>query len=80
MTTEENFTIVETNCTTGETVVRDMTADEVTQLLADREAGRIAREALEAEQQALAALKASAKAKLVAGQPLTEEEAATIVL
>lgn len=29
---------------------------------------------------ALAALKASAKAKLVAGQKLTEEEAATIVL
>jgi len=29
---------------------------------------------------ALAALKTSAKAKLVAGEPLTEEEAATIVL
>jgi hypothetical protein len=29
---------------------------------------------------ALAALKASAKAKLVAGEPLTEEEAATVVI
>ena len=33
-----------------------------------------------AAQEALAALKASAKAKLIAGTPLTEEEAATIVL
>lgn len=29
---------------------------------------------------ALAALKASARAKLVAGQPLTEEEAATLII
>ena len=36
--------------------------------------------AREAEAEALAALKASAKAKLVAGQPLTEEEAATLVI
>lgn len=34
----------------------------------------------EAAAAALEALKASAKAKLVAGEPLTEEEAATIVL
>lgn len=34
----------------------------------------------DAAAQALAALKASAKAKLVAGQPLTEEEAATLVI
>jgi hypothetical protein len=34
----------------------------------------------EAAAQALADLKASARSKLVAGQPLTEEEAATIVL
>ena len=34
----------------------------------------------QAEQQAKADLKASAKAKLVAGTPLTEEEADTIVL
>lgn len=44
---------------------------------AQAQADRIAREA---EEQALAALKASARAKLIAGQPLTEEEAATIVL
>lgn len=34
----------------------------------------------DAAAQALAALKASAKAKLVAGQPLTAEEAETLVL
>jgi hypothetical protein len=79
MTTEETFTVQESNCTTGETIVRAMTPEEVAQLMTDREAGRIAREKLEAEQQALAELKASAKAKLIAGEPLTEEEAATIV-
>ena len=34
----------------------------------------------EAEAETLAELKASAKAKLIAGSPLTEEEAATIVI
>ena len=41
------------------------------------EADRVAREA---EIEALAALKASAKAKLIAGQPLTAEEADTLVI
>jgi len=40
------------------------------------EADRLAREEAEA---ALTALKASAKAKLIAGQPLTEEEAAVLL-
>lgn len=40
------------------------------------EADRLAREEAEA---ALAELKASAKAKLIAGQPLTEEEAAVLL-
>ena len=57
-----------------------MTPEEVAQLMLDREAGRIAREKLEADQKVLADLKASAKVKLVTGQPLTEEEAATIVI
>ena len=35
---------------------------------------------LKADEQAKADLKASAKAKLIAGEPLTEEEADTIVL
>ena len=52
--------------------------------LAQRELDRIAAEAAEAErlaaEQALADLKASAKAKLIAGEPLTAEEADTLVL
>jgi hypothetical protein len=68
------------NCTTGEQSVVELTDAEIAQL----EINRIAFEAQEAAAQAaataLAALKASAKAKLVAGTPLTEEEAATIVL
>jgi hypothetical protein len=71
---------IEVNCETGEVIERPLTADE----LADREAmqaqaeeTRAAEDAAKAE---LAALKASAKAKLVAGQPLTAEEADTLVL
>ena len=52
--------------------------------LAQREADRIAAEAAEAERlQAeadLAALKASARAKLIAGEPLTEAEAGVLVI
>lgn len=71
---------IDINCTTGEITERPLTAEEI----ADREASSaaaIARHAAEeAAAEALAVLKASAKAKLVAGTPLTEEEAATIVL
>ena len=45
-----------------------------TQAAADQQAAR------EAEDKAKADLKASARAKLVAGTPLTEEEAATLVI
>ena len=52
--------------------------------VAQMEADRIAYEAQKAEEdaaaQALADLKASAKAKLIAGSPLTAEEADTLVL
>ena len=52
--------------------------------LAQREADRIAAEAAEADRlQAeadLQALKASAKAKLISGEPLTEAEADTLVI
>jgi predicted DNA binding protein len=80
MNTTETFTVVEGNCTTGETIVREMTPEEITQLLKDREESKIARAKIEAEEQALADLKASAKAKLVAGNPLTEEEASVLVI
>jgi acetyl-CoA acetyltransferase len=73
-------TAVEVNCETGVVTERPLTAEEIADRakeLAEWEA-RKAEEATKAE--ALAALKTSAKAKLVAGEPLTEEEAATIVL
>ena len=76
----EVLTAVEVNCETGEVIERPLTDAEISQREADRLAheARVAEE--EARKEALAALKASARAKLIAGQPLTEEEAATIVL
>ena len=71
---------LEVNCTTGEVIERDLTPDEIAAneaAAAKAEADRVARE--EAEN-TLAALKASAKAKLIAGKPLTAEEADTLVI
>ena len=71
---------IEVNCETGEVIERPLTTEE----LAQREVDAAAFAAAEAERvaaaEALAALKASARAKLVAGTPLTEEEAATLVI
>jgi len=72
--------VLEINCETGEEIYRPMTEEE----LAQREASRIEWEASEAqkatEAEALATLKSSAKAKLIAGQALTAEEADVIVI
>ena len=76
----ETPTKVIVDCSTGESTIVPLTAEE----LAQREVDRAAYEAAEAErlaaEEALAALKASAKAKLVAGTPLTEEEASVLVI
>jgi hypothetical protein len=73
-------TIIEINCETGESIERDMTAEEISA----QEARQAVTQAAEAErlaaEEALATLKASARAKLVAGEPLTAEEAETIVI
>ena len=63
-----------------EGVIVDMTSEEQTQY--DADVIRLAQEQTdrEAERQAKEDLKASAKAKLIAGEALTEEEANTIVL
>jgi hypothetical protein len=76
----EVLTKVVVDCSAGTTEVLPLTADEIAQREANQAlyAERMANEQAAAE--ALATLKASAKAKLVAGEPLTEEEAATIVL
>jgi len=68
------------NCSTGETQIIPLTAQEIAQRDQDA-AAYAAAEAERAEAAtALAALKASAKAKLIAGEPLTEEEAAVLVV
>ncbi len=61
-------------------VVRDMTAEEQAQYDADLVAMANEKTAKDNEATQLANLKASAKAKLIAGEALTEDEANTIVL
>ena len=73
-------TRIEKNCTTGEETIIELTDAEIAQLEADRAAFQAEQEAKEAAATALASLKASAKAKLIAGEPLTAEEADTLVL
>lgn len=78
--TTEILTKTIVNCETGEVVIEPLTAEEI----ADREKTQAQVEAREqaylAEKERVATLKTSAKAKLIAGEPLTEEEAAVIVL
>jgi hypothetical protein len=76
----ETPTKVIVDCSTGESTIVPLTAEEIAQ----RETDRLAWEAQEADRlaaaQTLADLKASAKAKLIAGEPLTEAEADTLVI
>jgi len=73
-------TRIEKNCTTGEEIVHQLTDAEIAQIEADRAAFEAELAEREAAATALANLKASAKAKLIAGEPLTAEEADTLVL
>ena len=61
-------------------VIEDMTPEEEAQLEKDRADGLARQQKAEADKIALDNLKASAKAKLIAGEALTEDEANTIVL
>lgn len=78
--TDERPTKIVVNCETGLTEILSLTDQE----MAEREQMAIESEAKgvldEEAAQALANLKASARAKLVAGTPLTVEEADTLVL
>jgi hypothetical protein len=65
----EELTALEVDGITGETIIRPLTPDE----LAEREEMQAAQEALQAEQDAKVAARASALAKLAA-LGLTEEE------
>lgn len=78
--TDERPSKIVVNCETGLTEILPLTDEEMTereQMAIESEAQRVLDE--EAAQ-ALADLKASARAKLVSGTPLTIEEAATLVL
>ena len=68
------------DCSTGEETIIPLTAEEISQMEADALAAAAQQEEAAQAAEALAALKASAKAKLIAGQPLTAEEADTLVI
>lgn len=74
------LTAIEVDCSTGVVTERPLTAEEIAQREVDAAAAAARKAEEDAAAEALAALKASAKAKLVAGTPLTEEEAATLVI
>jgi hypothetical protein len=68
------------DCATGAQTYVPLSEEEIAErelLAAQAAEEQAAREAAEAEREAL---KASARAKLVSGQPLTEEEASLLVL
>lgn len=71
---------MEINCETGVTSIIELTDEEIAQMEAMAAEEAAAQAVREAAATALAAVKTSARAKLVAGQPLTEEEAATLVI
>jgi ubiquinone biosynthesis protein Coq4 len=67
------------NCETGLSEEIELTADEIAQLEADQAQAELDRAAHEAEVARVEALKVSARAKLVAGETLTADEAALII-
>lgn len=76
----ETLTKIIVNCETGVVAEVPLTGEEIAQREADAVTAAAEQAAREAAEKAKAALKASAKAKLVASQPLTAEEADTLVL
>lgn len=68
------------DCATGEIKTIPLTAAEIAQRDQDAAAFAAQKQADEEAAAAKEALKTSARAKLVAGTPLTEEEAAVLVL
>ena len=68
------------NVADGTSQYIDLTPAEIAQRDQDAAAAAEAADAREAEAAAKEALKVSAKAKLVAGEPLTAEEAAVLVI
>lgn len=77
---EKVIDVSEFNCATGELIEREFTEEEKNVRLAAIESIAIAKAEYIANQEREQALKNSAKQKLVAGEPLTEEEAAILVI
>jgi hypothetical protein len=75
-----NPTRIEINCETGVESIIELTDAEIAQMEVDAQAAAARKAEEDAAKAALADLKASARAKLVAGTPLTTEEAATLVI
>jgi hypothetical protein len=73
-------TRIEINCATGVESVIELTDEEISQMEASKIQAEANRVEAETKAQELADLKISAKAKLVAGKPLTEAEASTLVI
>jgi hypothetical protein len=73
------LTKIVVNCETGVTETIELTPEEVAEIEAAQAQVELDRAAAEAESSRLAALKTSAKAKLVAGEPLTTEEASLLI-
>ena len=75
-----NPTKIVIDCSTGVESIIELTDAEVAQMEADAAAFAAAEAERTAAAEALAALKTSAKSKLVSGTPLTDAEAATLVI
>ena len=76
----ETLTKIIVDCSTGIVAEVPLTGEELKQREADAVLAEADKIAKEAEAEALATIKASAKAKLIAGKPLTTEEANTLVI
>ena len=76
----EELTKVVVDCSTGVQAIIPLTAEEIAQREADAAAYAEAEAARAAAEEAKTNLKNSARAKLIAGQPLTAEEAEVLVI
>lgn len=76
----ETLTKIVVDCTTGQQSIVPLTAEEIAQREADAAAFAEAEAARVAAEEAKTNLKNSAKAKLIAGEPLTAEEAEVLVI
>ena len=76
----ETLTKIVVDCTTGQQSIIPLTAEEIAQREADAAAFAEAEAARVAAEEAKTNLKNSAKAKLIAGEPLSAEEAEVLVI